>query len=83
MIGVAQASSVLFKKEDVAWLFCLLGSDSARFELAEGKGFRCGIGNVVFVAGIMLGAKLTSHRFSAVSEINNHVSVPTALAGGF
>ncbi|KAK5951836.1 hypothetical protein OHC33_007128 [Knufia fluminis] len=83
MIGVAQASSVLLSKNT-------LGVSSAYSDIAghlsslvRGKGLSGGFGNVIFAAGVMLGAKLASQRVPVVVESAPAVSVGAAIFGGF
>lgn len=83
MIGVAQASSVLLSKKT-------LGISSAYSDFAghlsgllKGKGLTGGFGNLVFAAGVMLGARLVSQRIPVVVGSSPAISIASAVAGGF
>lgn len=82
LIGVAQATSVLFSRKTLgvssAW------EDVGKFfwSLVDGSPWP-GASNIVFAGGLMAGAKILSQYVPAVTETGPAITAPAALAGGF
>lgn len=84
LIGAAQAMSVLLSGKTLGISSAYSDVAAHIMSLLKGNGLAsAGFGNIVFAAGVGLGAKLVSLRAPVLDGAGIGLSVPVALAGGF
>ncbi|OAP63407.1 hypothetical protein AYL99_02634 [Fonsecaea erecta] len=84
LIGVAQATSVLFTRKTLGVSSAYEDIGKYFWSVVDGRTPGPGLSNIVFASGVMAGSKIISQFIPAVSEAGSlAISPVAAVAGGF
>ncbi|KAJ4528215.1 hypothetical protein HRR83_000966 [Exophiala dermatitidis] len=82
LIGIAQATSVLFTRKTVGVSKAYEDIGEYFWSLVEGRSGP-GLSNILFASGVVAGAKVMSQYIPVIAESGPAVSTPAAIVGGF
>lgn len=82
LIGVAQATNVLFRKQTLGVSSAWQDVGQYFWSLVNGTSGP-GLSNIVFAGGVITGAKIVSQYVPIVADTGSAISLPASVVGGF